>query len=372
MNTIAYVRATSIYNDSRASKEIKTIAEAGYKVVVLGWDRDGEACEKCKKVFTNSNVTFKFFDVRLPNGIGIKNIEKLFRWIKWVKCQLNGVDKLKAVHACDLDAGIGAYFFCKKSKVPLVYDIFDYYIDCHVIPKFLEATVEAIEIRIINYAEYTIICTEERAEQIEKAKPKNIIVIHNSPEVEELEDIPLEYDYAYCGGLDGRRLIQEILEEYPSHNELKFCFAGFGSNGKLASSLSESYDNFNYFGSVPYGEVIDIEKKSKCLSAIYNPAYRNHQLCAPNKFYEAIALGKPIIACRGTGIDKIIERHELGTVISYDTKEFYDAIQYLIRNPDISSEMGKRGRRLYEERYRWNIMSGYLRKMYYDLLNSNK
>lgn len=368
MSTIAYVRATSIYNDSRALKEIKAIAEAGYNVNVLGWDRNGDAFEKCKRSFSNPKIKFKFFDVRLPDGIGIKNIDKLFRWVKWEKGQLNGIGILEAVHACDLDAGIGAYSFCKKSDVPLIYDIYDYYIDSHVVPSLIETIVENIEIRIINYAKCTIICTDERIEQIKKAKPKKVIVIHNSPDVGEIENIPLEYDYVYCGCLDGRRLIQEILEEYPSHNDLKFCFAGFGSNSVSARLLSETYDNFKYSGPVSYDEVIDIEKRSKCISAIYDPSYRNHRLCAPNKFYEAMALGKPIIACRGTGIDKVIEQHKMGIVIDYNTKEFYKAIEILTLNLKLGADMGKRGRKLYEEKYRWGIMKDRLLSAYNELI----
>ena len=369
MSTIAYVRATSIYNDSRASKEIRAISEAGYNVIVLGWDRDGNASEKCKQAFSNLSITFKFYDVRLPNGIGIRNIDKLLGWIKWLKKQLNGAGRIAAVHACDLDAGIGAYSYCKKFGVPLVYDIYDYYIDSHVVLKPIETIVENLEIRIINYAEYTIICTEERIEQIKKAEPKKVIIIHNSPDVEVTDDITLEYDYVYCGCLDGRRLIQEVLEEYPEHDDYKFCFAGFGSNSGLAASLAQSYDNFTFFGSVSYDEVIEIEKKSKCLSAVYDPSYRNHRLCAPNKFYEAMALGKPIIACRGTGIDRILEQNKMGIVIGYNAEEFYNAVELLIHNSNLCSVMGKKGRKLYEEKYSWKIMKDRLLDVYKELIS---
>ncbi|HHU72431.1 MAG TPA: hypothetical protein GXZ21_10445, partial [Clostridiales bacterium] len=43
MKIIAYIRSSNIYDDSRATKEITALLDEGYKVVVLGWNRDGKA-----------------------------------------------------------------------------------------------------------------------------------------------------------------------------------------------------------------------------------------------------------------------------------------------------------------------------------------
>ena len=87
-------------------------------------------------------------------------------------------------------------------------------------------------------------------------------------------------------------------------------------------------------------EVLNYESKSKCLSAIYNPSYgRNHRLCAPNKFYEALGLGKPVIVCKNTGIDKIVENDNLGIVIDFDVKQFYLAIRKFKNNDKICNQI---------------------------------
>ena len=83
---------------------------------------------------------------------------------------------------------------------------------------------------------------------------------------------------------------------------------------------------------------------------------RNHQLCAPNKFYEALALSKPIIVCKGTGIDNIVQENKIGIVINYSASEFYDAVIWFKNNLEEAIAMGNRGRLLYEENYRWSIM----------------
>ena len=364
MKTVAFVRTTSIYNDSRASKEIKALADAGYRVVVLGWNRDGKSEELCKKEIKSDCVEFCFFDCVLSNGIGIKKINKLAKWLHWVTKQLKKIKNLDIVHACDLDAGIGAFWFCRKNKVTLVYDIYDYYVDSHSIPALIKNHIENMEIQIINYAAITIICTEERNKQIDKAHPNKVIVIHNSPDVDAVRDGKPEYDYVYCGSLVDERMIGEILKNYAQNSDLAVCMAGREDYASLAEQMDHDYPNFTFFGTVPYSKVLEIESRALCLSAIYDPSWRNHQMCAPNKFYEAMALGKPIIACKGTGIDKIIEHHNIGIIINYDVKEFYSALRHLKNNQETCASMGARARLLYEKEYNWKLMMSRLLDAY--------
>jgi glycosyltransferase involved in cell wall biosynthesis len=115
---------------------------------------------------------------------------------------------------------------------------------------------------------------------------------------------------------------------------------------------------------VPYAEVLKVEQQSRVLSAIYEPITRNHRLCAPNKFYEALALGKPLIVCKGTGIDKIVEENNIGCVIEYNVQEFYRVLRELKGNPSLCKGMGERARKLYEEKYKWSIMQEKLLNCY--------
>ena len=153
LKRIAYIRSSDIYNDSRATKEILALEEAGYQITVLAWNRSGKAEKECASVFCSKNIVFEFYNVPIPCGIGVKNIGKLFGFFKWVKKTLKkNVDSIDIIHACDLDGAVGAYSFCIKNEKPLVYDIFDYYIDSHYVPRVLSGIVEKQEIKIINLA----------------------------------------------------------------------------------------------------------------------------------------------------------------------------------------------------------------------------
>ncbi len=369
MKRIAFVRAANIYDDSRATKEITALLQKGYFIHVLAWNRNGKAQEECQKVFApyQEQITFSFYSADAENGIGLRNISKLINWFRWVRRSLAAMDSLDVVHACDLDAGLGAYWYCKKAKTPLVYDIFDYYIDSHAIPGFASPLVEKMEIAIINHAQLTIICTEERKEQIRKATPKNLLILHNSPDVDTALTVDAKIDYAYCGALGDRRLLKEVMDAYEKNSDLKFTFAGYGGHSEQAKSLALKYENFNFLGTIPYDEVLKVETEAVAIAAIYEPTIRNHRLCAPNKFYEAMALGKPVIVCRGTGIDQIVEKHQTGIVINYSAEEFYQAIRHLKENPDMCCEIGRRARELYEKKYRWSLMAHKLLEAYGEL-----
>lgn len=114
--------------------------------------------------------------------------------------------------------------------------------------------------------------------------------------------------------------------------------------------------------------MLQLQASSLCISAIYEPSIRNHQLCAPNKFYEALALRKPIIVCRGTGIDSIVEKNNIGIVIDYSAEEFYKAVRFLKANPCIVQQQGLNARKLYEEEYSWSLMKKRLIDAYMRLL----
>lgn len=80
-----------------------------------------------------------------------------------------------------------------------------------------------------------------------------------------------------------------------------------------------------------------------------------------------MALGKPVIVCKGTGIDKIVEENNIGIVIDYDAAQLYSAVRKLASNSHLCEEMGVRARKLYEDKYHWEIMSKRLLDIYKNL-----
>lgn len=364
MKKVVYFRSTSIFNDSRAYKEINALLEAGYFVYVFCWNRDFANEDEVIHLFNSKNIVIRFFYRKNDSNTVLKIINRILFSIWIYKESINICRKAYALHSCDLDTGVAAMILHANSNVNLVYDIYDYYADSHNFNMLILKVLKKLENKVISNSDCTIVCTEERIQQIEDATPKKIAVIHNTPELYGIEKVENVYDYCYCGSLSNDRLISEILDNYKKYKNMKFIFAGYGPQVDKCKDNDNLCINFSFLGSIDYKKVLDIENKTRILSAVYNPKIKNNRFAAPNKFYEALALGKPIIVCSGTGIDEIVRKNRIGIVIDYNVDEFYNALKYLIDNPKECEKMGKRSKELYFEKYRWSTMKERLINIY--------
>lgn len=352
---IIYLRATSVINDSRASKEIKCYLEAGYDVTVLGWNRQNL---KDLNIQVNNNLV-RIITYEKPSdyGSGMKNIFKLLGFQIWLHKKLKQYkNNYSIIHACDFDTAYVSSKIAKKYNKKFVYDIYDYYVHCHGLG-FLKSIVEKMDINCINKSDVTIICTEQRKKQISKAKPKKLIIVHNTPEIDfKLNEYKFNKDkikVCYVGILQDDRLLVEITEQIKNTN-LEFHIGGFGKYENYFKEMSLKYDNIKFYGQMKYEEVLKLESKCDILFATYNPEIKNHTFSAPNKLYEAMALGKPIIVCKNTGIDDIVKKEKIGFVINYSANEFIECINKISTKQ--FNEISSKTQKIYNNKYSWQKM----------------
>jgi len=293
----------------------------------------------------------------------------------WLYRELNRLkDRYSIIHSCDLDTGFIGSRIARRHNKKHVYDIFDYYIDSRELPKQIEKRVEEIEINVINKAHVTIICGEWREAQLEKATPRKLIVVYNTPYVNTdnasmkvIKSDSNKIKLAYVGILQDKRLLREVLEEIKKDPSIELHIGGFGALSEEIEKSSLEYENIFFYGSLNYDDVLALEKDSSILFATYDPTLRNHRYSAPNKVFEAMALGLPIIVCRNTGIDELVTRHKTGIAISYDAKELVASVYELFSNKDNLEKMKNRALELYGSTYNWNTMGQLLSKTYSEL-----
>lgn len=350
-NRIAYLRSTSIVNDSRATKEIESYKKYNNDVIAFGWNRQNINIQKLDE-------KYKFYNKQSKYGSGMKNIFKLLGFEIWLynnlKKERNNYD---IIHACDFDTAYIGYKISKKYNKKLVYDVYDYYVDCHNL-SFLKDFIEKKDIKILNNADAVIICTEQRKKQIEKANPKKIYVIHNTPEIKKIKCqnsyTPNKIKVCYVGILQDDRLLKEVCEEISKNSNIELHIGGFGKYEEYIKGLSNQYSNIFFYGQLKYDDVLDLENKCDILFATYNPEVPNHKYSAPNKVYEAMALGKPIIVCENTGIDELVKKEKIGFAIKYDAKEFIKIIKKITKED--YEKIQHYTQKIYNEKYSWLAM----------------
>ena len=367
MKTVVILRSQSIPEDSRVSKWIAELVGLGYNVKAFGWDRLGKYAENEIVKLNDKSIDVKYFKQECSFGGGMKNLKKMLSFQKWLKRELNALNGDIIIHACDYDTGRVAGKICKRKKFKLVYDIFDFYTDSHHLPFPLDQFVRRNEIKLINNADATIICTEQRKYQINGAKPKQLVVIHNTPtfDIQGYQNkVNERLKVCFIGSLGYDRLLLEIIEEIDKHPQYDFVFGGLGAYADECKKASQNCKNVQYLGSMPYAQVLEVEKDCDVLFATYNPSVKNHRYSAPNKFYEAGCLSKPILVCKDTGIDEIVSQHNTGLVIDYSAKDFFDNLDKLNNNRELLSTLGENGRLAYTNYFSWDIMSKRIKALY--------
>lgn len=371
---VVFVRSTNVQFDSRVQKEITSVLKAGYKCIILAWNRNNQ--EEVNNIFktTYGNAEVIYYKKSAEFGGGLASIGKFIGFNIWLYSMLKKIiDEFSIIHACDLDTAIPCIIISKKFNKILIYDIFDYYIHSHNIPtKLGKKIVSHIEDMIINKAFCTIICSEQRLDQIKHTKPLRVEIIHNSPEVEHITQNSIfkqinseKLKVVYVGALLNDRLLIESIKQIIELKDVELFIGGYGILEKEILDYSTISDNIHFLGQMEYKHVLELENSCDVMFATYNPDVENHKYSAPNKIYEAMALGKPIIVCRGTGIDLIVDEEGIGISISYNGSEFLEAILNLT-SKEIRETMGRKGRALYLSKYSWRVMEMRLCSIYED------
>lgn len=369
---IIFIRATSIVSDSRVTKEADAALKGGYKVFILGWNREKKQIDTSKLQLNNGVAGIKLFNVKCGYGDGLKNLPKLLMFQFWILFQLFIMKKqYSIIHSCDFDTVIPCFAIKKITNKRLIYDIFDYYIHSHNVPSILENLVERIDIGIINGADAVLICNESRYKQIGKSTPKLVEVIHNTPNLDFIKNTPNickssneKFKIVYVGILQNGRLLIEISDLIKNYNSIELHIGGFGRFEEHFDTLSKELDNVYYYGQLSYSMALRLESECDVLFATYDPKIPNHKFSAPNKIYEAMALSKPIVVCNKTGVDEIINIYNMGVSIEYKAEKFFDAMLLLEKNINMRIDMGENGRRAYDEQFSWGLMEKRLLSLY--------
>ena len=86
---------------------------------------------------------------------------------------------------------------------------------------------------------------------------------------------------------------------------------------------------------------------------LYHPEL-NHINAQPNKMFEYMAAGIPVIASDFPLWKEILEGARCGVCVDpLDPDQIADAIRWIVDHPEQAEQMGKNGRKAIIERYNW-------------------
>lgn len=372
---IVFVRSNPVDPDSRVEKEVNSLIRAGHKVEILAWDRNNKyKIKESILELESGKVKISRFGIPATFGGGIKSnlLPLILFQIKLANWLYKNKNNYDIIHACDFDTAYISFQIAKVLRKKIVYDIFDYYVDSFKVPKLLKRFIENRDQRIINSADAVIICTEKRKEQIKGTNPRKLVVIHNTPAKVNNELMRLDLDkgkikIVYVGILAGGRFIKEMADLIKDNLNYEFHIGGFGKYEEYFEEMSNKFSNIKFYGKLPYKKTLELENSCDIMMAIYDPTIPNHYFAAPNKFYEALMLGKPVIMASNTGMDEVISAHGIGEIIEYNSNSLKTALENLVNRIGEWKEISTKMKKLYDNDYSWDEMEKRLLDLYKEI-----
>ncbi|MGH2582530.1 MAG: glycosyltransferase family 4 protein [Anaerolineales bacterium] len=367
---ILICRSNPVAPDPRVAKAAAALAAAGYPVQVICWDRTG-ALPLEQTLASNEGISITRLPLAASYASGIGNLPALLRW-QWrlLLRQLKERRNYDIIHACDFDTMLPALVLKAISGKKVVYDVFDFYADhLRKTPGFIKSVIRRLDYWAINRVDAVILADENRKEQIRGTRPRHLAIIYNTPEEPKIK---LEeshnksaFSIAYIGLLQVERGLLELLNVMGKHPEWTLTLAGFGGDEERLGKESAKLENVTWRGRIPYEEALRVSAEADVLIATYDPKIPNHKYASPNKLFEAMMLAKPIIVARGTNMDVIVERWNMGLVMDYgDVTALERAIAALANDNALRKTLEQNARRAYETEYNWNIMKQRLLDLY--------
>ena len=369
---MAIIRSNYPLLEPRVMKTMRALQEKDVSVVLIGWDRQ---MTELRAYGQRAGVDCRLhiFRLKTPVGSPLISIILPFWW-----CYVVAVALLKCgsiLHACDLDALVPSLFVKIVTRRKVVYDIFDFYSDRLPEESLTRRVLGFLEKFSARFADMVILADEKRVQQVRGLKTKKAITIYNSPpsisfpkKLTEISDNC--YTLFYCGLLDFRRGILSACEAVEGLPSVRLILAGYtGPHYERLLSLVKKYNNTTFIGALSYDQVLDFTKRSDALLALYDPLVPNYRYASPNKLFEAMMCGKPIIVTADTLMAERVLRHACGIVVKHDDVESVrEAIQCLNNEPAFSELLGKNGRKAYLRFYNWSAMKKRLIRNYSQMI----
>jgi glycosyltransferase involved in cell wall biosynthesis len=231
-----------------------------------------------------------------------------------------------------------------------------------------------IERQYSRLADLRLAVSEQLAKIMTKEYGCEFLTLPNCAGLREGEAVDLDKAFARRGVSDplkiiflgnfaeGRGLEETIRAFAHVKSNTKLILQGRDNNYRrklmeLARSLGLGEAIVSFPPAVPESALVETAAEADIGLIPYNPAYFIYRYCCPNKLSQYLAAGLPILSSLTEYVSGIVEREEIGRVTDIaDPVAFAATIDSLSERRHELVEMGRRGRRFFEERYNWEVV----------------
>lgn len=202
---------------------------------------------------------------------------------------------------------------------------------------------------------------------------KNSININNFPILGELSNLAVRVgkkdEVCYVGGIAQIRGIKEVVKAMEFTKNVKLNLVGAFNEKAVEEEVKgyKGWESVNQAGFLGRNEVANIMSYSKAGIVTFYPL-PNHIDAQPNKMFEYMSAGLPIITSNFPLWKEIVEGNNCGICVNpLEPKEIADAINYILTHPEKAEQMGKNGKEAVEKKYNWGVEEKKLINIYSEL-----
>jgi glycosyltransferase involved in cell wall biosynthesis len=391
---------TSYVNDSRVQKEATSLARLGWRIKVIalwepglrrretvnGVDVVRPPSRLLRNLSRRTGIGRKLGDARTDNE-GVRQFAR--RWFYAVIASLDaaifGIQALREVlrgstpaviHAHDLNTLPAAWLISRLTRARLVYDsheIHQFSVSMQVRPRLWRAACRWVECACIRTADAVITVNEACAKAIARihrvARP---VVLHNTPALTEhhvqlrtgLREVigaaPADPIAIYCGGLARNRGIEQSIRAVALAPGVKLVLLGYGEASYLDAlrRLSARVGvQSRVFFVPPVGplEVSAIMREANVSLVLIQDVGLSYHYSSPNKLFESLHAGLPIIGSDLPEIRRVLRRFGCGIAVpERDLQAIARAMREILGNRDRHAQLS-RGARAAALQLNWDL-----------------
>lgn len=354
-------------------KEAKSLAQAGYEVVLIARHDKAEVVDGVRVV-------------PLPEP---RNRFQRVTKVLWRLFRLAIREDADVYHFHDPELMIVGLFL-KIYRKRVIWDVHEHYPNS-ILDKFwiwkpwrrcVSKSFDIFERAVVRFFDYVIYTTPFVGARYEKLKVRSGRV-ENYPIVElseTFEKDPQER-IVYLGGMSRIRGLVEVIEAFSlvakRYPTWELHLVGSARPAIFEDELRALVKERGVAANVKFLSWVSYEEKERfssraAMGIITYLPYANNTSCLPNKLFDYMLVGLPVIASNFPLYREVVEPHRCGLIVDpARPEEIAEAMTHLIEHPVEARTMGQNGRRAVAQRYNWRRESEALLRIYETVLNAN-
>ena len=333
---------TNAYDpDPRVRQEALALIGMGCRVRILAWDRD------LKSPATECMEGVEVERVFLSSAHGRGTSQLFFYAWLYLKMFWRGMrTSFDVVHCHDLDTLPLGFMLGKLKGKPIVYDAHESFTDMleGSVHPVVQSGLVCLENLLMRRIDLLITVGEKLRRHFEERGARRSVVVGNwkrlgdflrteqqNREVRQRLGIPDGAILVVCiTQLLTDRKIEELLATAEERVNVYVIIGGKGVLEDLVVHAAATNPRIRFVGFVSGKQIADYTCAADVVYYGFDPQNPNARFSAPNKLYEALAAGRPLITGDFGEIADVVRESECGIVMSeYSTEEIGRAIEAL-------------------------------------------